>query len=1164
MIDKNRIQLLKTSLEQKILVLDGATGTALQNLNLVAKDFGGEELEGCNENLILSAPQKITSIHEKYLESGADIIETNTFGATPIVLDEYKIGHLTSEINKKAAQIARAAADKFTSLTPDKPRFVAGSIGPTTKSLSITGGITFFELIDNFQVQIEALITGGVDYLLIETCNDTLNIKAALRAAHQAMNKLNAVIPIAVSVTIEANGTMLAGQTAESLITSLEHEDLLYVGLNCATGPEFMTDHLRTMSEMAQTNISCVPNAGLPDENGNYLETPEMIAKVLENFIEEGWINIIGGCCGTTYDHIKKMSELARAKTPRSIPSNTLSTLSGIDYLEINEEKRPVLIGEKTNVIGSKKFKRLITENKLDEACEIAIKQVKGGADIVDVCMANPDSDELEDMKNFLAVLTKRIKAPLMIDSTNKEVISAALTYTQGKSIINSINLEDGEKRFDEIVPLAKEYGSALVIGCIDEDLENGMAVTRDRKLEITTRSRDLLSTKYNISENDMYFDPLVFPCATGDQKYIGSAIETIEGIRLIKKSFPKCKTVVGLSNVSFGLPPGGREVLNSVFLYHCVKAGLDLAIVNTQRLRRFTQLKDIEIELAQDLIWNKGDDPISKFVEHFRDYKKEPTKLDNNIPIEQRLASYVIEGIKENLQKDLEEMKKTMDPMKIINGPLMNGMKEVGKLFNDNKLIVAEVLQSAEVMKFAVNYLESFMDKSTSTAKKKFLLATVKGDVHDIGKNLVDIVLSNNGYEIINLGIKISSDQLLQAIKKHNPDIIGLSGLLVKSAQEMVNTLKQFSQFNIEIPVLLGGAALSKKFVDTKAATVYNSGDVYYAKDAMDGLRLTNIISDPKQFKTFISDEKTRRHLIKEDSTKKTPEKIYSNNRSSKISISSEIPEPADFKRHILKNSSIDSIWKFINPKMLFTRHLGIKGKIAEHLMSEDFAKLTSFPEGEKAIEIYNEVKQVKEKYMDDLLTTGAVYQFFKAKSDKNSIKIFDETEKTQLTEIILPRQLKENGLCISDYLTPLDEKKMDNMAIFFVTVGSGITKEVERLKNSDQFLRSHILSAMALELAEAYAEYLHGKIRSSWGFPDPVSMTMLDRFQGKYRGNRYSFGYPACPDLKDQKIIFDLLKPKNDIKLNLTEGFMMEPEASVSALVFHHPQTSYFSVGN
>ncbi|MES2857064.1 MAG: homocysteine S-methyltransferase family protein, partial [Bdellovibrionota bacterium] len=829
--------LLRASRE-RILVLDGATGTALQGMEITVDDFGGPALEGCNENLVLTRPDIVAKVHELYLEAGCDIVETNTFGATPIVLDEYKLGHETYQINKRACEIAREVCARFDK--PEKPRFVAGSIGPTTKSLSLTGGITFEELVENYYEQTRGLFDGGADYLLIETCNDTRNVKAALLGIDKLFEERGEKLPIAVSATIESTGTMLAGQSVEALTAALMHRDLLYLGLNCATGPEFMTDHIRSLAKLSPFPVACVPNAGLPDEDGKYLETPEMVSTAIRHFADKGWVGFVGGCCGTHAGHIRSLVSAVQTLKPAIPTAERRSLLSGVDHLEITDELRPVIVGERTNVIGSRKFKDLIKARKFDEASEVARAQVKAGAHIIDVCLADPEADEIKDTEEFLEKVVKKIRAPLMIDSTDAAVIARALTYCQGKAVINSINLEDGEERFDAVVPLAKKFGAALVVGTIDEDPIQGMAVSRERKLAVAERSHKLLTEKYGFPEEDIYFDPLVFPCGTGDEQYRTSAPETIEGIRLIKERFPRCKTVLGISNVSFGLPAAGREVLNSVFLYHCTQAGLDLAIVNSEKLERFGSIEPEEIAISEELLRTGSQEALVKFTDKFRARKSKQEKDRSDMTLDDRLAHYIIEGTKDGLQEDLALALAEREPLLIINGPLMKGMDEVGRLFNANKLIVAEVLQSAEAMKGAVSFLEPHMEKTEATSRGKVLLATVKGDVHDIGKNLVDIILSNNGFEVINLGIKIPPEQLIAAVKQHKPDIIGLSGLLVKSAHQMVTTAEDLARAGVNLPILVGGAALSRGFTEKRILGAYKGGPVFYAQDAMNGLELT------------------------------------------------------------------------------------------------------------------------------------------------------------------------------------------------------------------------------------------------------------------------------------------------------------------------------------
>ena len=844
--------LIKEELQKRILIIDGAMGTMIQNANLSPEDFGGEEYDGCNEYLNIVNPEVIENIHRGYLEAGADIICTNTFGGTPVVLNDYDLGDQAHDINFRAAQFAKKCSAEFS--TAEWPRFVAGAIGPTTKTLSVTGGITFDELTHDFYIQAKALVEGGSDLILLETSQDMLNVKAATIGIKKAFEETGKELPIMISGTIEPMGTTLAGQSIEAFYISIEHIKPLSVGLNCATGPEFMRDHIRSLSEISDGYVSCYPNAGLPDEEGHYHESPESLSKKLQGFAEKGWLNVVGGCCGTTPAHIRAIREAVKDLAPRKpAESSRGHVLSGIEPLQYDESMRPLLIGERTNVIGSRKFKRLIIEGKFEEASEIARAQVKGGAHVIDICLANPDRDELEDMSQFMKEVVKKVKVPLVIDSTDENVIEEALKYSQGKTIINSINLEDGEERFDAVMPLVKKYGAAVVVGTIDEI---GMGVTRERKLEIAERSYDLLVNKWGLAPEDIIFDPLVFPVGTGDQQYIGAAVETIEGIRLIKEKMPRCLTTLGVSNVSFGLPPVGREVLNAVYLYHCTQAGLDFAIVNTEKLERFASIPEQEIEMADELLFTTTDKTLADFTDFYRGKKKEKTEDDIPKTVPERLAYYIIEGTKEGLLPDLEAALQMYDtPLDIINGPLMKGMAEVGRLFNENKLIVAEVLQSAGVMKASVGYLEDFMEKKEDdSGKGKIVLATVKGDVHDIGKNLVEIILSNNGYKVIDVGIKVTPAKLIEVIRQEKPDIIGLSGLLVKSAHQMVITAQDFKEAGIDVPILVGGAALSRRFTETKISAEYD-GPVLYAKDAMQGLDLANRLQD-KEDKVVLLDE--------------------------------------------------------------------------------------------------------------------------------------------------------------------------------------------------------------------------------------------------------------------------------------------------------------------
>ncbi len=1123
---------IEQQLQKRILILDGAMGTMIQNANITAEDFGGEAYEGCNDYLSLTAPDLIASIHEKYLQAGADIISTNTFGATNFVLDEYNIGHVALELNQKAAEIARKIVDTFS--TSEHPRFVAGSMGPTTKTLSVTGGITFSELANAYEQQALGLLLGGVDVLLLETCQDTLNVKAGYVGIERAFKQVKKV-PIIVSGTIEPMGTTLAGQTIESFFISIEHMNPLAVGLNCATGPEFMTDHIRSLSEIAGSFVSCYPNAGLPDEEGYYHETPTTLAKKIQTFADNGWLNIVGGCCGTTPAHIAALAEIVKDIQPRKIPENkSIHTVSGIEALVYDETMRPLLVGERTNAIGSRKFKRLIAEEKYEEASEIARAQVKNGAHVIDICLADPDSDEQHNMEQFIQHVVNKVKVPLVIDSTDEKVMETALTFSQGKAIINSINLEDSEERLMTVVPLIQTYGAAVVVGTIDE---SGMGVTVSKKLEIATRSYDLLVNKYGMKPENIIFDPLVFPVGTGDQQYIGSAKATIEGVRAIKEKFPHCLTILGISNVSFGLPALGREVLNSVFLYHCTQAGLDYAIVNTEKLERFASIPIEEIKLAETLLFTTTDETLASFTEFFRNKTATPKIVAEKLTLSERLAGYVVEGTKEGLLPDLEiALAEYPSALAIINGPLMDGMSEVGKLFNTNQLIVAEVLQSAEVMKAAVQFLEPHMEKGEDSIKGKVLLATVKGDVHDIGKNLVDIILSNNGFQVVDLGIKVTPQQILAAVEQEKPDIIGLSGLLVKSAQQMVLTAQDLRNANISIPMLVGGAALSRKFTDNKISPEYG-GIVLYAKDAMDGLALANQI-----------------HKKEVDYTKRSPSIEITAPRTintvrSKIADKS-VFIPSDLKRHMM-HVPLAHIEPYINEQMLLGHHLGLKGKIKQLLAEKN----------EKALQLHELIQHLLTEARD-FMKPATIYQFFAAQSEGNTIYVYDNPKNKNIIETFtFPRQSSEPHLCLADFIKPVTSGEVDYIGLFIATAGHGVRERAIKWKEDGEFLRSHAIQALALETAEGLSELVHQWIRDKWGFSDSPTFTMKERFSAKYQGQRFSFGYPACPNLEDQEKLFHLLQPQ-DIQVQLTDGFMMEPEGSVSAIVFAHPEARYFAV--
>lgn len=831
-------------LNERIVIIDGGMGTSIDDYNLSEIDFGAKKYEGCNEYLVITRPDIIEEIHLAYLEAGADIIETNTIGGNSIVLAEYGLESRTREINCQAAKIAKKAARKY----PD--RFVAGAIGPTTKSIIVTGDITYDEMKENYYQQALGLLEGECDLFLIETSQDTLNIKAAYHAIEQAQIELEKSIPVLISVSILEWGTMLAGHDIETLYNAVRHFNPFAIGLNCATGPKEMRKHLQTLDRISDLPTFIYPNLGLPNENGTYDDTPEDFINHLEPYLDNKWLNMVGGCCGTNVEHTKLLKNLSLDKKTRKAQTqkkNQHFAVSGTILVEPDEKIRPILVGERTNVQGSRKFNQLIREQNFIEATTIAKQQIINGAQIIDISLADTAFDEVEAIREFYSRLSKAIKVPFMIDSTNPVAIEEALKFSQGKSVINSINLENGPEKLKNIVKLMKKYGAAAVVGVIDEE---GMAITYDRKVSVAKRLYSILVNELHVSPEDLIFDMLVLTVDTGKgSKYSGSAKATIDALKEVKKLFPKITTTLGISNVSFGLPPSGREVLNAVFFYHAVQAGLDLAIVNPATLRRYNSLSEEELLLANNIIFEKTENALTEFNDYFR--KERKSDIEENLSekqpqnSEEAVYNAIVLGNRADLENYLEDLLSKYEPIEIINKYLMGAMDDVGVLFEEGKIIVTEVLQSAEVMKVAISYLEPLIPASEAKKRKKVLLATVKGDVHDIGKNLVGIIFSSNGFEVVDLGTKIDNQVLVDAIKTHEPDVVGLSGLLIKSAFQMVLVAEDLHQEGITVPIICGGAALSHNFVENKIQNAYKN-DVYYAKDAMAGLRiLKNIVKN-------------------------------------------------------------------------------------------------------------------------------------------------------------------------------------------------------------------------------------------------------------------------------------------------------------------------------
>lgn len=1140
---------LRDELSRRILVMDGATGTALEALAPTTADFGGDHLVGCNESLLLYAPHLVESLHKSYIEAGADILETDTFNGSTIVLAEYGLQDKTYEINRIAAEIACQAAAKHSA---SRRIIVAGSMGPTNKAISIMGGITFDEIRTSYRIQASGLIDGGCDYLLLETQQDTINLKAALLGLDEAMKKTGRTVPIAVSVTIEQNGTMLAGQNIEALYYTLASRDLLYLGMNCATGPEKMTDHLRTLASISHLPTACVPNAGLPNTDGKYDEGPDVFHDLFERFCSEHFVNVIGGCCGTSHEHIRALRKVADHHKPRKPQSKAIRrALAGSEPLKIDDFIRPAFVGERTNVIGSRKFKRLIEEEKFELAAEIGKEQVQKGAHVVDLCTANPDRNELSDLLATLKPLLRKVRAPIMIDTTDEKVVEIALQHIGGKAAINSINFEEGDKRLEAVCPVARKYGASVVFGLIDEDKQAGMAVTVPRKIEIAERAYKTLTETWGFDPGEIIFDPLVFPCGTGDPNYIGSARATVEGIREIKQRWPEALTILGISNVSFGLPPAGREALNSVFLYDCTQAGLDMAIVNTAGIERYGTLSPEAIRLCEAVLYKGDAESIAEFAAYYREQKSAATADElAQLPPGERLAKSVVNGTREHIEKMIDELLKTMQPLDVINGPLMDGMKVVGELFGANKLIVAEVLESAEVMKAAVDYLKNFLAPGSTTATRgKMLLATVKGDVHDIGKNLVDMILSNNGYEIVNLGIKIPPETLIAAVHEHRPDFIGLSGLLVRSAQQMVVTADDLTAAGIDLPLMVGGAALTKNFTLTRIAPAYN-GPVFYANEAMDGLQLANRLMSDSERPTLEAEWTAMREKAQRDVKAAAPQLPPAPSQS--LYEESDCPPPPDLELHVHQTINPQEVFPLISRAMLYGKHLGLR--LATSRLEN--------PADKQAQDLRNHVERVFQMAVNEkLLQPRATWRWFPVYSENERISVLDAKSKTALVTWSFPRERTAPFRCAADWVRPKALGGTDYLCLFVTTAGDSVQEKAKSLHDQGELLSSHILSALAIEMAEATAEWLHRDIRRQWGFPDPPESTWQDLIRTTYRGIRLSFGYPACPNLEDQVPLFDLLKPHQSIGVTLTDEMMMQPESSVSALVFHHPNGHYFA---
>jgi 5-methyltetrahydrofolate--homocysteine methyltransferase len=1146
-----------------VLVFDGAFGTWVQGRDLGPDDFGGPALEGCNENLVLTRPDEIAEMHRQFFAVGVDAVETATFGAFSLVLNEYDIADRAYDINLKAAQIAREVASGFA--TPDRPRFVIGSIGPGTKLPSL-GHIDFATLRDSYEVQARGLLAGGADVFLIETVMDLLQGKAAIIACRRAMAAEGRQVPLMVQVTVETTGRMLVGSEIGAALTALEALQPDVIGMNCATGPAEMTEHLRHLSQHARTYLSCLPNAGLPsvvDGHTHYDLTPADLADAHERFVSEFGVNIVGGCCGTTPEHLRAVIERIgndRAPVVRS-PEFEPGCSSIYSHVPFRQELAYLAVGERTNANGSRKFRDAMLEADWDTCVQMAREQVKEGAHVLDVCVDYVGRDGTADMDEIAGRFATQASLPLVFDSTEPAVLEAGLQHHGGKALLNSANLEEGEgdgKRMDRVLSLAREYGAAVICLTIDEE---GQARDADWKLRVAHRIYDIATQKYGIDGTDLIFDPLTFPLSAGTEDLRRDGMETIEAIRRIKTELPGVSTILGLSNVSFGLKPAARHVLNSVFLHECREAGLDAAIVHAARIMPMHKIDERARAVALDLIYDRrsdGYDPLQEFMALFENVDASAVEREDRSgwPVAERLKHRIIDGERDGIEADLDEQLQTMDALSIVNDVLLSGMKVVGELFASGEMQLPFVLQSAETMKTSVAYLEPHMERVDGAGKGTIVLGTVKGDVHDIGKNLVDIILSNNGYTVHNLGIKVPIHDLIDAAVSSEADAIGMSGLLVKSTLIMRENLLEMNERGLErIPVLLGGAALTRNYVEHDLRTLYN-GRVFYGKDAFEGLRTIETLMEGKRtgeldpdFGTVPADRTvtTRRHEQPPvDADIEVPAR-------SEVALDNPVFTPPFVGSRVAKGISLDEIAGYLNETALFRGQWQFRPDKTKGETDDDFR--------ERVRPILRE--QLEGAKAEGLLNPAVAWGYFAVNAEGNDLVVWKDDDRTQeWLRFSFPRQRSDRFLCISDFFRPLGPDgrgEPDYAAFHVVTMGARASEREQELFRADRYQDYLLLHGLSVEMTEALAEYWHRRIREEWGFADEDGPTIAGLFRQQYRGSRYSWGYPACPDLDDQAKLVELLE-MDRIGVSLTEEFHLVPEQSTSAIIVSHPEAKYF----
>ncbi len=1209
-------------LKEKVIVFDGAMGSNLQSQSLTIEDWGGANFENCSENLLYTRPDAIEQVHVGFLEVGCDVIETNSFGGGTVVLQEFGIADKAYDVNKLAASFAKNIANQYS--TKAKPRFVAGSIGPGTK-LPTLGHIGYRDLKQAYVDQVRGLYDGGVDMFVVETCQDLLQIKAALSAIFDFFAENKVRIPVITQVTIETFGTMLNGTEISAALTALEPFPIDVIGMNCGTGPKQMADSLRYLCENSPIPVSVLPNAGLPevkDGKQHYDETPESFAAQVNHFATDFGANIVGGCCGTSYEHLKLVVEMMESVTPKQRNAKLIPSAASIYFQQpYTQDNSFLIVGERVNASGSKKMRDLLEAENWDGLVNLAKEQEREGAHILDVNVDFVGRDGVADMHELVSRLVTNVKIPLMLDSTEWEKMEAGLEHAGGKCLLNSTNYEDGDERFFKVLSLAKEYGAGIVVGTIDED---GMARTAVDKVKIARRAfKD--ATEFGIEAHDIFYDPLALPISTGIEEDRMNAFETIKSIKQIHEEMPDVNIILGVSNISFGLNPAARVVLNSVFLHECTENGMNSAIVNASKIMPLSQFTEHEIEVALDLIYDRRKfaedictyDPLGDFTTMFMGKTAQSMKVDTtNLSIEEKLKHHIIDGEKIGLEDNLKVALEKYPPLDIINTHLLGGMKVVGDLFGAGQMQLPFVLQSAEAMKSAVKFLEPFMDKAEGSTKGTMILATVKGDVHDIGKNLVDIILTNNGYNVVNLGIKQTIDQILDSHDLRKGDAIGMSGLLVKSTLIMRDNLMLMNERGIDVPVILGGAALNRKYVDSELVPLYN-GKLFYARDAFDGLHAMDVLTQGDAETNGHSDAGNADSLpaIEEDDIIQTvtdtedlvgedaklgmvaarvnqTKTVFDTSHTTKSDVPNAeiIPTAPFYGSKVVEITDLTKVFDFINETALFKGQWQYKqGKSSK----EEYAKLLE-------TQVYPKFKEVKAKAIrEKLLEAKLVYGYFPCKSEGNDLVILQDDERTERLRFTFPRQpIEQRGsknLCLADYFagnsdTPVrmsakHEKNLDVeasrgnfgggttdadksvrspvdvVAFHLVTMGRKASEHAAELFKADNYTDYLLFHGLSVESAEALAEMWHKRIREELGYAHNDAPELAKLFHQGYQGSRYSFGYPACPNLEDQTKLFELLQPER-IDVELSEEFQLHPEQSTSAIIIHHPEAKYFNV--